>query len=143
MPQPSKRTHPARRCRTTAGNFAETIAGIVDHVLGGCTDEAPIVVIGPLVWRPGDDGKRLWYFIVASAGPDFRCDQIGSSDEAFADECRWALITDLAQRRPIVVHDMGDELQMAQWSEAIWPCPKTQQIREDIEAERRQRARPQ
>lgn len=31
----------------------------------------------------------------------------------------------LVQRRPLVVHDTDDELQMARRCAAIWPCRKT------------------
>src|SRR5262249_51393385 len=69
-------------------------AGIVDHVLGGCSEEAPTVVIGPVVWRPGDDGEQFWYFVVASARPDF------------------------------VVHDMADERDMAVWVRGDLALPR-------------------
>jgi hypothetical protein len=120
--------------------LSKTIKSFVDHLLDDCSDAARNIVVGPVVWIPADQG-RLWYFCIAT-GPDFHVDQFAATDEAFADECRWALIAHLAKRRPIVVHDMGDELQMAQWCEVIWPCAETHRIRAGIERERAARARP-
>jgi len=42
----------------------------------------------------------------------------------------------LVERRPCVMHDFDDELEMAKWAEAAWPCAKSTRIRKSIEAER-------
>jgi hypothetical protein len=42
--------------------------------------------------------------------------------------------------RPLVIHTFDDELTMAQWCEAIWPCEKSARIRCSIAAEFKERA---
>jgi hypothetical protein len=38
-------------------------------------------------------------------------------------------------RRPLVVHDFDDELEMTRFCEALWPGPKIKKLREAVEAE--------
>jgi hypothetical protein len=98
--------------------------------------------VGTVVWGidPGSD-TRHWYFVVGStsADPDapWRVDQlkIAQDDKAQAEWRRNALWMALMQRKPIVVHDFDDELEMARWSVAICPCEKTRTILAGLEQE--------
>jgi hypothetical protein len=119
------------------GSLNEMITRSVDHLLDRRTSIH--VVVGPVVWQLKDDGKRLWYFVVATGDANgFRCDQIGSDSQKFASQSRAAVIVEITQRRPpLVIHDLDDELEMAKWCEVIWPGETTRQIRTGIEAERR------
>jgi hypothetical protein len=92
------------------------------------------VVVGPVVWEQLPDGRR-WYFTVA-CGIEFAVDKIVAEDKPLAQQARRALFGTLAQHRPIVVHDMDDELEMAHWCSAIWPCAMTSGIVAAIEKER-------
>ena len=97
---------------------------------------SPHVLLGPIVWWPDGD-RRLWYFAVGSGDAEgFHVDQISSRQKSLAVEFRAGIYAALMQERAIVVHDFGDELDMARWAEAIWPGPTTQNIRSNIEAER-------
>ena len=42
-------------------------------------------------------------------------------------------IAALVRRRPLVVHLMEDELDLAKLCEAIWPCERTSRIRTNVE----------
>lgn len=109
-----------------------THARAVDHVLRGT--DGPHVVVGPMVWRPNDGTTtRSHYFIVATsgAGRGFRCDAIHGDA---ADRLRF--LVELTRRRPIVIHDMGDELAMARLCKALWPGERTIAICRAVEAER-------
>jgi hypothetical protein len=115
---------------------------IASHVLAGTNDMH--VVIGPLLWQPSDgtEAKR-WYFIIATseAGRGFRCDKIEvKTDER--EQMRASVIFALVRRRPIVIHDMGDEVSMARLCETLWPGPRIAQIRQQIEADYAARQRP-
>jgi hypothetical protein len=92
------------------------------------------LAFGPLVWQPSRNGlSKCRYFIVGSADEcgEFHCDQIiGGEDD------RLALLAALVTLRPSVIHDFDDELQMARWCEALWPCAKITRIREQLEQER-------
>jgi hypothetical protein len=43
-------------------------------------------------------------------------------------------------RRPLVIHSMDDELQMAKWCEMLWPGERITKLRKGIEAERAEAA---
>lgn len=116
-----------------AGDFGALAQEAANHVLRDSV--SPHVLVGPIVWEPAGASKH-WYFTVASGGPcGFRCDQIGAVDKSLAERMRAALLLALAQRSPIVVHAHDDELDMARWCAAIWPCIKTAALVADIEAE--------
>lgn len=118
-----------------AGDFGGMIRQAADGVLsdaGSC----PHVVIGPVVWEPIAAGRQ-WYFVIASGSPDgFRVDRLAADDKPLAERARAALLIEMMQRRPVVVHDMADELDMARWCAAIWPGQKTAAILASIEGER-------
>ncbi len=101
--------------------------------------ECPYVIFGPVVWQ-GNQGKRDWYFdVISSDGASFFTVKVGGGDNAeLAGQCRASAFVSFLKRKPIVVHDMDDELTMAQLWEAIPPCEKTRTVRAGIEAERHQ-----
>lgn len=82
--------------------------------LAGKTDGH--VLVGPLVWKPSDDGGgKQWYFTLASGGSDgrkgstFRLDAIHIGPSLDGDEVRAALLLEIAHNyRPIVIQDFGD-----------------------------------
>lgn len=59
-----------------------------------------------------------------------------------AEQFRRQFMLELSSRPPLVVHDFGDELDMAQWCNAAWPCEKTARILSGVKAERRAMASP-
>jgi hypothetical protein len=109
-----------------------TAEEIVNHVLCGANDIN--VVIGPLRWQPSDGASgKEWYFIVATSekGRGFRCDAVFGDAEA-----RTTLIAAFIPHRPLVIHDMADELDMARLCETLWPGERITRIRKGIEVER-------
>jgi hypothetical protein len=67
----------------------ENMAAAVDYVLADAINQE--VVIGPVLWQPDQNGNRVWYFAVASGGPErFRTDKLPVNDAALADEMRAA-----------------------------------------------------
>jgi hypothetical protein len=106
---------------------------MADYVLHDSDDIN--VFAGPLVYQPSDGTtSKIWYFTVATSekGRGFRCDQLIVETEMD----RAAFIVTLLARPPIVVHDMADELVMAEWCEAIWPGLRIAKIRQQLAAER-------
>jgi hypothetical protein len=93
------------------------------------------VVMGPLVWRPsGGTADRVLYFVLVL----FYADK-GLRIIRFDVECeseRTLLLHTLQQQPPVIVHDMGDELEMVRLCEVIWPCARTSRIRANVEAEK-------
>jgi hypothetical protein len=101
-----------------------SITEMVDHVLRGADDVH--VVVGPLLWRPTDGTRaRYWYVVVATSerGRGFRCDQviIPEDDRAIGEARRVEFLMVLMTRRPLVIHDCGDEVQMVRLCEVLWP----------------------
>lgn len=108
---------------------------IVDHALKGANDIN--VVIGPLSWRPTDGlSAKRWYFIICTSeeGRGFRCDEIivPEADETY----RTGIIAEFVKHRPLVLHDMDDELAMARLCEALWPGDRITNLRKAVERER-------
>jgi hypothetical protein len=95
----------------------------------------PQIILGPVVREPlGEPG---WYFVVASADQkDARFDKLAAPYQKTCTAFRNGLVMGLAQRPPLVIHDMDDELATARLCEILWPSPKVTKIRADIEAER-------
>ena len=109
---------------------------IAAHAVAGASDIH--VVVGPMCWQPSDGTtSKVWYFIIATSEPKrgFRCDQI------FGDEQdRAAVMMALAtNHKPVVIHDMDDELAMVRLCEILWPGKRVAKIRAEIEAERKSR----
>jgi hypothetical protein len=115
------------------------ISSFAEHILRGTAD-APQVVFGPIVWEPSQKDGRHWYFPIAStdAAGKFRidCFRVAEDNRTLAEESRAALMLELIKRRPVVMHDFDDELRMAKFCEAAFPCKKTRDIRAGIERER-------
>jgi hypothetical protein len=110
-------------------------ARIAEYILRGV--DSPHIVVGPAVWQPSDGtaGKR-WYCTIAAseAGKGFRCDQVVlSPDNPEAD--RASVIAAFYPHRPIIIHDMADELNMVKLCETLWPGPMIARLRRSIEAE--------
>lgn len=116
--------------------MAETIAAVVDHVLAGAVDLH--VVVGPVTWQLADCAEmQRFYFTVATCGADgFRCDQVIGGDRRATLCARLAVSAALAARRPRVVHDLDDELEMALFCELLWPGARITQLRQAVERER-------
>lgn len=119
----------------------DAVRWFANHVTQG-TGDVPTLILGPIVWttQPGRDG-RDWYFTVASidTAKEIRIDQfkIGMDDLPLAEKCRALLMLELIQRRPCVIHDCDDELEMAKWCAALCPCERTRSLLANVEAERR------
>jgi hypothetical protein len=111
-------------------------AQIAEHVLRNVN--SPHIVIGPTTWQPSDGtaGKR-WYVTIAAseAGRGFRCDQVILSPDS-PEEDRAGIMAAFVARRPIVIHDVDDELYMARLCETLWPGPEITKLRQAVEAER-------
>jgi hypothetical protein len=117
------------------------IADAAAHVLRDVVER--VVVVGPLVWQPGDGRfSKAWYFIVSTCGPNgFRADQVdldGVNDAAEREQVRGRFMLALERSGSCVIHDIGDELDAARLCEQLWPGPKVTELRKVIEAERRQ-----
>jgi hypothetical protein len=111
-------------------------AGIAKFILRDTN--SPHIVIGPATWQPSDGtaGKR-WYCTIAAseAGRGFRCDQVVLSPDS-PQEDRGRIIAAFVAHRPLVIHDVDDELYMARLCEILWPDPKITRLRQTVEAER-------
>ena len=112
-------------------------SGIVCHVLVVATD--PLVVVGPLVWRPSDGTcPKRWYFIVCTGRADGVHFTSITLDPESPEEDRAAVISAIALSHSArVIHVMGNELDAARLTEAIWPCARTTRLRKAVEAEAR------
>lgn len=117
----------------------ELVVSAVGHIFDGLPNGCPQVVIGPIVWEPSGSDRR-WYFVVASGGGGFHAEQLVAETKPLAEVLRSALWAALVQRRPIVVHDMDDELEMARLCAAVWPCERTTDIATAIARERAEEA---
>ncbi len=136
MPASSKRRFVDQTFSSASALIDNVVASILQNRRG-----APHVIVGPVVWRPNEAGRRQWYFVLASGDPGFFSVMVGFGDDAeLADQCRASALVAFLMRKPIVVHDMDDELAMARLCEAIWPCAKTRKVRAGIQAEREQLA---
>jgi hypothetical protein len=120
------------------GDMAEICAEAAAYLLDGSVDRT--LLFGPVVSRPSDGtSARQWCFIVVGcdrASGEMRHDQLGAETEAEAAALRASVMAALVALRPCVMHDFDDELEMAKWAEAIWPCATITRIREGIETER-------
>jgi hypothetical protein len=113
----------------------EVAAATAQHLRRG-KNLNPHTVLGPVVWELNDDLRR-WYFI-AITGNDkgARIDRLAAATKPLCQDLRSALAIALVHHRPLVIHDMDDELEMMRLCEILWPSPKTTRIRARIEAER-------
>jgi len=108
------------------------------------TDRSPPsghILLGPVVQKPLDaqDGVPEFYFaIVGGTEQTFATMSVGGAERDLPTEFRLALIADLISQRPIVIHDMADELELARWAAAIWPNEETARILAAVRREREQ-----
>jgi hypothetical protein len=119
----------------TFSNDVEAFDLMADHLLDEAGDIN--VVIGPVVHPPvGQDGPD--YFMVATSEKDrgFRSDQISIGEGYDGEAMRAGIAMALVRRKPIVIHDVDDELYMAKLCEMLWPGERITRLREAIEAER-------
>lgn len=111
-------------------------ADIAEHTLRNVNSRH--IVIGPASWQPSDGiACKRWYVTIAAseAGRGFRCDQVILSPESpQADRAR--IMAAFVARRPLVIHDVDDELYMARLCETLWPGPEITRLRQTVEAER-------
>jgi hypothetical protein len=122
-----------------------TVHGLVEklaaHALDGLDDTNGHVAIGPIVWDPTEQHGRHWYFVTCTPGIDQPLRIVrfkGVLDRALIERCRFALCLTFAWRRPpLVIHDFDDELHLARFCAAIFPCEKSHRLLADIEAERK------
>jgi hypothetical protein len=108
---------------------------IADECLSDSVDRT--LVFGPVV--SNEQLTKGWYFTVASAGQEgFRVDQfIVGDDRETSIQWRSAIKMGLMiNRKPLVVIDTDDELEMARLCEALWPGEKITKLRKAVEAER-------
>jgi hypothetical protein len=121
-----------------------SVAQIVDYALRGSSDRQ--VVVGPLLWRSSDgEASKIWYFIVSTCEKKrgWRCDQVSipPGDEEDRELYRARVLSALATRhmtgrhRPLVIHDVGDEVYMARLCETLWPGERISRIRKEVEAD--------
>jgi hypothetical protein len=103
------------------------------------TADAPAIAIGPVVWdiNPGHD-TRCWYFIACSidANNKLRIERFVCSTSDETEAARAQLMLALAARKPCIIYAFDDELDMAQWCEALAPSERTRKIREGLQRER-------
>jgi hypothetical protein len=97
-----------------------------------------VALLGPVVWTipQGSDQKR-WYFALAygqSGKATFQLEQIhGPLDHV--QQLRDGLMFALLAHRPIVVHECGSELIMAQWMTAQFPGERSTAMLENVKRE--------
>jgi hypothetical protein len=113
----------------TLSNEAEAFDLMAQHMLERSDDLN--VVIGPTVHPPlGQDGPD--YFMVATSEKKrgFRCDQISIGEGYDSETMRAGITMALVRRKPLVIHDVDDELYMARLCETLWPGERITKLRE-------------
>jgi hypothetical protein len=99
-----------------------------------------IVVVGPLVLRPGlfVDVPEIYFMLAACDDAGFFTIVAGAEGAADAARVRQLVLTTLLMHRPalcVIAHD--DELAMARCCAMLWPCTETRAILANVERERR------
>lgn len=115
-----------------------SVASVVDYALRVAGDNQ--VVVGPLCWQPSDGAaSKVWYFILSTCEKKrgWRCDQVcvPRGEDEDREFYRDRVLMELATRRPLIVHDVDDEVYMARLCEALWPGERISRIRKEIEAD--------
>jgi hypothetical protein len=124
-----------RRAAAARGGGERSPEQIADYALRGANSRH--VVVGPLLWQSTDGtANKRWYFMLASSGEGrgFRCDMVTVTPDE-REKMRASVIMALIERRPLVIHDVGDEVTMARLCETLWPGPRITRLREGVEAE--------
>jgi hypothetical protein len=115
--------------------WSGTARQIVDYVLKGSNDIN--VVVSPLLWQPSDGvkGSKRWYFMIATSDErGFRCDMVNVDSEQ-REWMRVQVMAEFVRHRPLVIHDMGDEVEMARLCEVLWPGERIAAVRRQVEAD--------
>jgi hypothetical protein len=116
-----------------------SVGRLVDHALEGASDNQ--IVVGPLVWQPTDGAtSKIWYFVLSTCEQKrgWRCDQIriATGDEEDRELIRARVITELAGRKGLVIHNVdNDEVYAARLCEALWPGERISRVRREVEAD--------
>jgi hypothetical protein len=122
-------------------SVAETCCEAAAYLIGNSADRT--LLFGPVAWLPSDGtSARRWYLIVIGcdqAGETWLND-LGAETKGDTEALRASVMAALIEHRPCVMHDFDDELEMVKWAEAVWPSTKIMQVREGVEAERKQGA---
>jgi hypothetical protein len=128
-----------------------TMKAAADYALGDAGE--PCIVVGPCCFQPSDDAypqraaARRWYFCISTCGPDkqFRTDSVTIDDPSWgegldgAKATRAEFLRMLVTRKPLVIHDVGDEVTMARLCERLWPGDRVTKLRQAVEDEYRAR----
>jgi hypothetical protein len=122
-----------------------TMKAVADYALGDAGE--PCIVVGPCCYQPSDGRTaRRWYFCISTCGPDkqFRTDSV-TVDPSWgegldgAEAARASFLRMLMTRKPLVIHDVGDEVTMARLCESLWPGEWVTKLRQAVEDEYRAR----
>jgi hypothetical protein len=92
------------------------------------------IIVGPLITIMTDSSAPpIPYVMVCTGDADeqMHCDQIICHDEAG----RSALMLALCNHRPVIIHNMDDELDMVKWCDTLWPGDKTRRLISAVETE--------
>lgn len=113
----------------------DAVQKIVSHIRRADNKQ---VILGPI--RQGTDNTTLagsWYFIVVTGDPvtDVRLDAVQSEERELTEELRIEVMRGLFGGKPIVIHDMDDELAMMRMAEVLWPSERATTLREHVEQE--------
>jgi hypothetical protein len=117
--------------------LTDAFDGFVEYVLEG-DDTAPHVFIGPIVWKLVGKTKRWYFSVVSGDANDFRIDAIEADEKHLVEAARNTVYAKFIARKPIVLHDFDDELEMARWTHAVWPSERAKKIVGAMETERTQ-----
>lgn len=94
------------------------------------------VLLGPVVWDPDRNSRRSYFIIGVPERKRWHFERIGGEGHAELEAFRTALLMALARHRPIVLHDLDDELRLARLADAILPTEQTAALCREIAAER-------
>jgi hypothetical protein len=125
------------KSRDMKGKPEDIYAEIGAFLIGKSIDRT--IFFGPVAWVPGDGAAaKRWRFVVVSGdGRETQHDEMGAEDREMTVAMRAGIMAALVDRRPCVMIDFDDELELAKASEAQWPCVKITRLRQDIERERK------
>ncbi len=96
------------------------------------------IIIGPVVYRIGKDGKKEWYFVASFCDKKKQFTGIGidvGHDREFGEHIKCSLLVAFTQQRPLCVIDTDCEIEAARMSEKLWPGEMVSKIRAQVEKE--------
>jgi hypothetical protein len=117
----------------------------VDYALKDAGE--PCIIVGPCCYQPSDgSAAKRWYFCISTCGSDkqFRTDMVTVDpswgiEQGGAEVARARFLQTLITRKPLVIHDVGDEVTMARLCESLWPGERVTKLRQAVEADYRAR----